>query len=407
MADDVVSPEQWAARQFELDRQRTQRVPQMLERKLARMSASPFAFLRGAAPLFYEILAEIPHLAEGPAGEGWLVGDLHLENFGVFRPERTGESKLEKKPATFNLNDFDDAVRGPWRWDVLRLLSSLILAGRELGASGPVVLALSAQLLESYVSSAFRGAPMPPYPAPVAALVERMRSRSREQLLDARTTSDGTRRTFVRGNRYQDLPREISEQLPSAILSYAERLPAEDRPRPEQLEILDAAQRVVGTGSLGLLRVAVLTRGRGGLDGSWLFDMKEEPMQSAARLVAPSPLSPAESAVAAFRACVALPPRMLGTTHVGPIELVVRRLSPQEDKLELHELEAQSLAPLAQYLGALVGAAHARGRSGEPPPFAWSERDCADMVHRAATMASLHEAIYLEWCLLLRARAGG
>jgi hypothetical protein len=97
---------------------------------------------------------------------------------------------------------------------------------------------------------------------------------------------------------------------------------------------------------------------------------------------------------------------MLGTTHLGPIDLVVRRLSPQEDKLELHELEAQSLPPLAQYLGALVGAAHARGRSSDLPS-PWSERDCADMVHRAATMASLHEAIYLEWCLLLRARGGG
>ena len=110
--------------------------------------------------------------------------------------------------------------------------------------------------------------------------------------------------------------------------------------------------------------------------------------------------------MAAFRACVALPPRMLGTTHLGLIDLVVRRLSPQEDKLELHELEAQSLAPLAQYLGALVGAAHARGRNGEHAS-PWSAADCAEMVHRAATMAALHEAIYLEWCLMLRAGASG
>ncbi len=48
------------------------------------MSASPLAFLRGSAPLFYEMLAADPDLASGPAGEGVIQGDAHLENFGAF-----------------------------------------------------------------------------------------------------------------------------------------------------------------------------------------------------------------------------------------------------------------------------------------------------------------------------------
>ncbi len=132
-----------AARQLELDQERTQRFPAMRPRKLARMSESPFAFLRGAAPLFYEILENHPEFADGPLGEGWLVGDLHLENFGAFSPARANGASSEKHAAVFNLNDFDEAVRGPWRWDVLRLLTSLILSARELGASGPNVLSLS------------------------------------------------------------------------------------------------------------------------------------------------------------------------------------------------------------------------------------------------------------------------
>ncbi|HTQ03088.1 MAG TPA: DUF2252 family protein [Polyangiaceae bacterium] len=395
-----VAPEQWAARQLELDRERTERFPRLFERKVARMSLSPFAFLRGAAPLFYEILADSAELRDGPPGEGWLVGDLHLENFGAFRPERSSDAPAEKRPVTFDLNDFDEAVSGPWRWDVLRLLASLILAGRELGSSGPVVLELSKELLESYVSSAFRGAPVPPQPAPVAALVERVRSRPRQQLLDARTEAKGAHRAFVRGERYAELSPEIVAQLPHAIQRYAERLPPDGRPHAEQLEILDAALRVAGTGSLGVLRVALLTRGKGGLDGGWLFEMKEQPVPSAARLVAPADAAPAETAVEAFRACVAAPPRMLGTTHVGESGMVVRRLSPQEDKLALRELDAKSLPPLVRYLGALAGSAHARGSSSQVPA-PWSERDCADMVHRAAKVAWLHEAIYLEWCLRL------
>src|SRR5262249_34236076 len=160
-------------------------------------------------------------------------GDLHLENFGAFRPERASQSPVEKRPATFDLNDFDEAVRGPWRWDVLRLLASLILAGRQLGASGPVVLELSAPLLERYVGSRFHRARVPPQPSAVAALIERVRSRPRQQLLAARTVVDGAERRFVRGDRYEDLPSEVSTELPRAIQSYAQHLSGE-RPRPEQ-----------------------------------------------------------------------------------------------------------------------------------------------------------------------------
>ena len=76
-----------AKRQLAGDRAKTARFPGLYERKIARMSASPLAFLRGAAPLFYEILSKRPDLARGPAGEGWLTGDLHLENFGAYRPD--------------------------------------------------------------------------------------------------------------------------------------------------------------------------------------------------------------------------------------------------------------------------------------------------------------------------------
>src|SRR5690242_2333526 len=124
------APETLAARQFAIDLQRTQRFPSLLVRKQRRMSASPFAFLRGAAPLFYEILAEVPEFREGPDGDGWIVGDLHLENFGAYGPARPVGADTDKRAAAFNLDDFDDAIRGPWRWDLLRLLTSLILAGR-------------------------------------------------------------------------------------------------------------------------------------------------------------------------------------------------------------------------------------------------------------------------------------
>src|SRR2546425_12273701 len=77
--------------------------------KLERMSASPFAFLRGTAPMFYELLHESPELAAGPPGRGWLTGDLHIENFGVYRPRSPAEDRHQRHAAplaTFDLNDF-------------------------------------------------------------------------------------------------------------------------------------------------------------------------------------------------------------------------------------------------------------------------------------------------------------
>ena len=49
------------------------------------MTASPFGFLRGSEKMFEEALAREPGLMKGPPGEGRLVGDLHLENFGTLR----------------------------------------------------------------------------------------------------------------------------------------------------------------------------------------------------------------------------------------------------------------------------------------------------------------------------------
>src|SRR5258708_33079977 len=126
-------PKRLAERQVEIDRHRTHRFPDLQARKAVRMSRSPLSFLRGAAPLFYEILRDDPDLAAGPPNEGWIVGDAHLENFGAYQT-LAGESG--KKVAVFDLDEFDEAVMGPWRWDALRLATGIILAGRGPGCGG-------------------------------------------------------------------------------------------------------------------------------------------------------------------------------------------------------------------------------------------------------------------------------
>jgi uncharacterized protein (DUF2252 family) len=390
-----------AQRQLELDRHRTQHFPTLFVRKQSRMSASPLAYLRGAAPLFYELLAADPDLSGGPAGEGVIQGDAHLENFGAYSPALEEGGVWKKGHATFQLNDFDEATHGAWRWDVLRLTTSLVLASRELGQSGPAVLGLCDRLLQSHVASAFAGAPLPARPRSVVELVERVDGRSHKKLLEDRTEATGPLRHFVRGERYTDLPDDIARAVPDALRLFAERTATRGGPRPEQLELLDAAFRIAGTGSLGSLRVAALTQGKGGDDGAWLFDLKYQPGSSVDVLLPRTPgVSRAQEVEDAFRKCVEQPPRMLGTSRLAEHDVLVRRLTPQEDKLSLSRLKADELPSLAAYLGALLGAAHRRGRSGDFPT--WTARDCAGILERAVALAGIHEAVYLELCLLAR-----
>ena len=56
-----------------------------------------------------------------------LCGDAHVSNFGGFAaPDRE---------LVFDMNDFDETARGPWEWDIKRLVASIAVAGRDLGCS--------------------------------------------------------------------------------------------------------------------------------------------------------------------------------------------------------------------------------------------------------------------------------
>jgi len=89
--------------------------------RMGRMAASPFAFLRGSACVMAADLSTSP-ISGIPVV---MCGDAHVNNFGLYgTPQRE---------VVFDLNDFDEAVFGPWEWDLKRLVASVNVAGRENG----------------------------------------------------------------------------------------------------------------------------------------------------------------------------------------------------------------------------------------------------------------------------------
>ena len=392
-------PIQLAQRQLARDQADTGRFTGIFQRKVQRMAVSPLAYLRGAAPLFYGLLKSHADLEKGPAGEGWLCGDAHLENFGVYRttPLRALK-KAQRAPVVFDINDFDEAVMGPWRYDVLRLLTSLILGGRELGADGKGSIERSGLLLETYVDAAFREAHLPQVPHSVAKLIAKVTHRAHVDLLNRRTKPIRGARVFVRGERYTQLPKRLELLAIRAFESYARTIRVRERlPRP--FEVIDVAFRIAGTGSLGKLRVAILTRGKGGRDGAWIFDMKEQGVPAPAILLGKPRLDPASRVLAGIEACVARPPRMAGTTRLDGLSMFARRLAPQEDKLDLERIPPAELGVIAAYLGSVLGRAHRRG-ARKIPTKPWTRQEQNALLDRAVAMAGIHEAAYLAMCKL-------
>ena len=73
----------------------------LLAIKWQRMAASPFGFFRGAVPVIAADLAVLPHTGIFTQ----LCGDAHVRNLGAFAAP---DGRL-----VFDINDFDETIRGP------------------------------------------------------------------------------------------------------------------------------------------------------------------------------------------------------------------------------------------------------------------------------------------------------
>ncbi|NUP61961.1 MAG: DUF2252 family protein, partial [Nonomuraea sp.] len=123
------------------------RDPAAFRRKFRKMAASPFAFYRGSASLFYADLtgdfADDSYLDE-PTGRVWIHGDLHAENFGTYM---NASGVL-----VFNVNDFDEAYVGPYVWDLKRFAASVALIGYAKALSDETISTLVGEFGRAYLT---------------------------------------------------------------------------------------------------------------------------------------------------------------------------------------------------------------------------------------------------------------
>ncbi len=380
----MTHPFELADRQSELDQHVAGHTPDLLARKVKKITASPLGFFRGSARLFYEIIAHEKDLALDGGPTGYVVGDMHLENVGAYR--------TDSDDVVFDLNDFDDAMIAPLWVDRMRVAVSVLLAARAFQATAVESLALVDELLDAY-DEAFQGGPLPPFPKPITDLVERAGRRTRKELLDMRAPIDHGRRRFVVGERYLALSAAEAEILPALMDAYRGALGERAPKHAASWTLVDAAQRIAGTGSLGRRRIAFLIADGAGTER--IFELKEAAPPSGEALFGPCSAEPAQRVTTAANALVISPPRQLVALPPTPLgSFIGRKLCPEEDKLDLSRLSVgPKLSSVARVVGALLGRAHRKDVG--PQPLS-ADRDA--LLDRAVHLAGIFESVYLAFC---------
>ncbi len=82
-----------------------------------------------------------------------LCGDAHVRNLGAYAAP---DGRL-----VFDINDFDETIRGPFEWDLKRMAASLVLAGRESGHKERSAQQAVVQCIERYCAQMRAFAKMP------------------------------------------------------------------------------------------------------------------------------------------------------------------------------------------------------------------------------------------------------
>jgi uncharacterized protein (DUF2252 family) len=372
------------------------RDPRRLAIKYEKMAASAFSFFRGACHRFYETLPVEGVLKDAPAA--WICGDLHFENFGSFK----GDNRL----VYFDLNDFDEACLAPVTWDLVRFQASLLLGASYLKLERARALTLAKAWLAQYARTLATGKPLwierATARGEVNELLEALRGRKQHDLLDDRAPrAKGRRRIRVGGKKTKDVDALPLERARGPVVAAFKRA-GSTHGIAKELRVLDVADRVAGTGSLGLERVIVLVLGEGGKNKNWLLDAKCPPASATARWspsTQPRWSSEAERVVTLQKRLQAISPARLGPIAIGGRAFVLRELMPSEDRLELTTTNDRGLEEALEDLANVVAWAHLRGaaRQGsatvdELIDFARRPRWQAEVTRRASEAARVTEA---------------
>jgi uncharacterized protein (DUF2252 family) len=339
------------------------RLRHLLPIKMGRMAAGPFAFFRGAAPLMAADLAALP--VSGLRVQ--ICGDTHVRNLGAYAAP---EGHL-----VFDINDFDETIPGPLEWDLKRLATSLVLAGREAGEGKNACRDSVEEMVRSYRTSMNRFAAMT---VRDLARVEIRRGAKGTpvhvvlQKASRVTPSETLKKLAVvgrrTGHRFHDrLPvlRHVDTRTRNEVLQslgrYRKTVPISHQWALQAYEPVDVAFKIVGTGSVGTRDYVILLFGNGVHD-PLILQVKEEMPSCYAPYLSSLPAVKHEGrrvAEGQQRMQTVADP-FLGYTTIDGRHFLVRQLSDHKASINPADLKGTALLEYALVCGELLAKGHAR-----------------------------------------------
>lgn len=388
--------------------QESERTPQLIPLRYERMSADPFAFLRGSAAIMASDLSRVPTSGL----DMQLCGDAHLANFGLFASaERT---------QVFDVNDFDETHPGPFDWDVRRLAASVVVAAQQNGLSDKkavkaarlsarayrLVLAhLSAMrtidvwnlkvdvqyLLDSLGASEL-------LPAMRKATNKSKRSNSDTALAKLTDVVDGKRRFLTQPPILVPVPEDAREEVIDGLIpaydSYLRTLQPDRVALLAHYSYVDLAHKVVGVGSVGTLAIVMLLESGDG--DPLILQFKQagasvlEPYLGASRYD-----NHGKRVVVGQRVMQATGDPFLGWLRGGDetrhLDFYARQLHDMKGSIDVTLLTPQAFADYAQLCGATLARAHAR--VGDSSMVTGYLGDTEEFDHAVAEFAAAYATI--------------
>jgi uncharacterized protein (DUF2252 family) len=353
-----------------LDRSMQGRVPALIKFKYELMAQSPFGYFRGAVPVMAADLAVLPNT--GIISQ--LCGDAHVRNLGAFAAP---DGRL-----VFDINDFDETIRGPFEWDLKRMAASITLAGRAICHKESLILQAVELCIQRYITQMRAFAKMPHLEVgrfqvhrigtvePIHdALLKAQRATPQhtlEQLTEPTSNNPGASRRFKESKPI--LTRVTGSQ---AVLILASLGPYHEMLEPQRQHLLsfyrpmDVAFKVVGTGSVGLRDYCVYFEGNGPTDALFL-QIKEEPASGYSDYLpeAHPPRHNGQRVAEGQKAMQLQSDPFLGWTHIAGRQYLVRQLNDHKGSIDIDDMSGGGLAAYAEVCGELLARGHAR--SGDP-----------------------------------------
>ena len=342
--------------------------PAAFRRKFRKMAASPFAFYRGSASLFYADLAGTyrdDRFLDERTSRVWIHGDLHAENFGTYM-NSSGH-------LVFNVNDFDEAYVGPFSWDLKRFCASLALIGYAKALSDDSITMLVTRFAQAYLTElraiaaggddAIGSITLDNATGVLRHVLQRARLNTRVDLLAGQTTIDDYERRFSLGDGVYEVDEEMCAKVKAAFDQYLTTLPVE---RPISTNIKDIKLRKgVGIGSAGLPSYNLLLEGHTqALENDVIIYMKQAQVPAVARWIDDERVRSyfrhqGHRTAESQRALQAYADPWLGFTELNGIGQLVAEVSPYAADLDWADVnEPEELTGVVTDLGRAVARMH-------------------------------------------------